>query len=128
MNTKLLKIFLIFIMMFYVFNCVFSISYAEDGGGSWESTLTELDGSTDSTKASEKVRNVMTTIMTVVKIVGIAVAIVILLVIAMKYMVAAPGDKADIKKSLIPYLIGAIIIFGAIGILQIIESISQAIK
>ncbi len=47
-----------------------------------------------------------------------------LLVVAMKYMTAAPGEKADIKKSAVAYVVGAITLFAVTGILGIIEEFS----
>ena len=46
----------------------------------------------------------------------------------MKYMMAAPGDKADIKKSAITFVIGAIVVFGAIQLLELISLFSKTIK
>ena len=45
-----------------------------------------------------------------------------LAVLAMKYMSAAPGEKATIKKHAAVYIVGAIVLFGAAGILNIIET------
>lgn len=45
-------------------------------------------------------------------------------VLAMKYMTAAPSEKADIKKHAIPFVVGAIIMFSVSGILGIIQKFS----
>lgn len=82
----------------------------------------------DSTNSVEQVNNLVATIITSIRIVGVAVAVVILLVLAMKYMTAAPGDKADVKKGLITYVIGACVFFGVVGILEIINNFATAIK
>ena len=121
--SKAIRFLIFFLMIIYILftfsNAVFATGSGTMDPSQFEDKENPIDEATDSISKN---------IIGVLRIVGATVAIVILLVIAMKYMVAAPGDKADIKKSLIPYLIGAIIIFGAIGILQIIESISHAIK
>lgn len=57
----------------------------------------------------------------IVRIVGMCIAVTLLLVVAIKYMSAAPGDKADIKKASFAYVVGAVILFGAVGILGIIN-------
>ena len=49
------------------------------------------------------------------------IAVIMLIVLAMKYMLAAPGDKADIKKHAVVYVVGAVILFSVSGILKIIE-------
>ena len=43
-------------------------------------------------------------------------------------MVAAPGEKADIKKSSIQYVVGAIVLFGVVGILTIISNFATAVQ
>ena len=82
----------------------------------------------DNTDTTNKVNKITGTVITSIRIIGIAVAIVMLLTVAMKYMTAAPGDKADIKKSAIQYVVGAIVLFGVVGILEIINTFSSGIK
>ncbi len=83
---------------------------------------------TDTTGTSDKVNTITATIITSIRVIGICVAIVMLLTVAMKYMTAAPGDKADIKKSAIQYVVGAMVLFGVVGILGIINKFSSGIK
>ena len=45
----------------------------------------------------------------------------------MKYMMSAPGDRADIKKHAVHYVISALILFGVSGILTIISEFAKAI-
>ena len=47
------------------------------------------------------------------------------LILAIKYLVAAPSEKADIKKSAIPYAVAAVILFTAVNILAVIQEWSQ---
>lgn len=62
------------------------------------------------------------------RIVCATIAVVVLLVISMKYMLSAPGDRADIKKHAVHYVIGATILFGASGILGIIGKFAEVVK
>ena len=71
--------------------------------------------------------NTLGTAISIARIVGVGIAVVILMVIACKYMMAAPGDRADIKKNAVPYVIGAIVLFGTTGILGIIADIAEVI-
>jgi nitric oxide reductase large subunit len=82
----------------------------------------------DTTDTDKKINNITATVITVVRIIGVAIAIVMLLVIAMKYMTAAPGEKADIKKSAIVYVVGAVVLFGATALLGIIAEFSKGIQ
>ena len=55
-----------------------------------------------------------------VKIAGMILAVVILIVIGIKYMIGSAEEKAEYKKTMIPYLIGAVLIFAASALAQII--------
>lgn len=50
------------------------------------------------------------------------IAIIMLIVIATKYMIAAPAEKADLKQHVVVYLFGALLLFAGAGILTLIES------
>lgn len=82
----------------------------------------------DTTNTTEKINPIMATVITAIRVAAVAIAVVMLLVIAMKYMTAAPGDRADIKKSAIVYVVGAIVLFGVTQILSIISNFALAIK
>lgn len=79
------------------------------------------------TSASDKVTTVISVIITIIRIVGVTIAIVMLLAIAMKYMTAAAGEKAEIKKSAVQYVVGAVVLFGAVGILGIVNDFAKNI-
>ena len=57
-------------------------------------------------------------IVNIITWVGIIVAIIVLLVLGIKYMMGSAAEKAEYKKTMIPYLVGAVLIFGASGIVQ----------
>ncbi len=48
-----------------------------------------------------------------IQAVGIIVSVGILVVLGIKYMMGSAEEKADYKKSMIPYLVGAILVFAA---------------
>jgi len=47
------------------------------------------------------------------KAIGTIIAVAILIVLGIKYMMGSAEEKAEYKKTMIPYLIGAILIFAA---------------
>ena len=118
------KITIICIALLIVISTCFTAVYATDNFnvGAFEnkagSGLTNVKGF---------VNNTAKTIITSLRIICVSVAIVILLVIAMKYMTSAPGDRADIKKHAVHYVISAVILFGVTGILTIISNVAGAI-
>ena len=60
---------------------------------------------------------------TVVSTIGSVASVVALIVIGIKYMLGSVEEKADYKKSMMPYFIGAVCVFAASGITGIIYKI-----
>lgn len=75
----------------------------------------------------DKIDTLGSTILAVVQTVGISVAIITLVVIGIQYMVAAPEKKADIKGRMIPFVIGAVIMFAASALLSIVAKFAKII-
>ena len=67
------------------------------------------------------------TILGVVQIVGTIAAVVILVIIGIKYMMGSAQEKAEYKKTMIPYIIGAVLIFAASNIAQIVYNWANTI-
>lgn len=59
------------------------------------------------------IQNFSASIINVVSIVGSAAAIITLIILGIKYMMGSAEEKAEYKKTMIPYLVGAILVFGA---------------
>lgn len=76
----------------------------------------------DDANVGNTISKVIGTIIFVCQLVGMGVAIIMLLVIAIKYIAASPNDKAEIKKHLVVYIVGAVLLFAASGILQLIKT------
>lgn len=82
----------------------------------------------DNSGAAKSVNNILGAILTIVQVVGTGVAVIMLVVLAIKYISAAPGDKADIKKHAVVYVVGAVVLFAASGILQIVKNFASNIS
>ena len=72
-------------------------------------------------KISDTISNTTNAILSTVQLVGTVVAVIMIMVIAIKYFSAAPGEKAELKKKLVVYIVGAVILFAATGIIQIVK-------
>lgn len=118
---KVLIIFISIMLMFFTVQCI--ISQAADDIYSEVSTLATTsvtNGAVDATN------NIAGSVISIAKVVCAGVAIIMITVIAMKYMMAAPSEKADIKKHAVVYIVGAVIMFAATGILTIIQNFAVA--
>ncbi|MBQ2916910.1 MAG: hypothetical protein IJE59_01845 [Clostridia bacterium] len=59
-------------------------------------------------------------ILGIIRVVGTIVAVGMLMIIGIKYMIGSAEEKAAYKKSLLPYIIGAILIFAASSLADLI--------
>ncbi len=57
--------------------------------------------------------------------VGIFVAAIVGTIIGIKFMLVSPDEKANLKKDLIPYIVGTVIILGALGIWKLAVGIFE---
>lgn len=102
---------------------------APQTGGSgfdWNSKKTEMMTKEGDKAVTDPINKIAGTAITVTQVISIGVAIIMLIVLAMKYMSSAPGDRAEIKKHAVPFVVGAFVLFGASGILTLIQEISKA--
>ena len=82
----------------------------------------------DDSGVALSVKEIIQSILTITQVIGVGVAVIMLIVLAIKYISAAPGDKAEIKKHMVVYVVGAIILFAASGILEIIKRFANMVK
>ena len=73
-----------------------------------------------------EVVNLGKTIVTIMQTVGIVVAVVVLLILGVKYMIGSAEEKAEYKKTMIPYLVGAILIFASTTIVNVVYNIANS--
>lgn len=100
--------------------CMQSTVFATDAVGS-ELTVQPGDIKATASDASNSAKNVAGQILGIVQVIAVAVAVIMLIVLAIKYISSAPNDKAEIKKHAVIYVVGAVLLFGAAGILQLIQ-------
>lgn len=79
----------------------------------------------NSSADTSKVVNLGATIVTIMQTVGIVVAVVVLLILGIKYMMGSAEEKAEYKKTMIPYLVGAILIFASTTIVNVVYNIAN---
>ena len=64
-------------------------------------------------------------IVSFIQIIGVVMSVVVLVVLGIKYMMGSVEEKADYKKTMIPYLVGAFMVFSISTIPQIIYKIVE---
>lgn len=63
----------------------------------------------------------------VIQTLGSAISLIALIVLGIRYMMGSVEEKAEYKKTLLPYALGALMVFGISNLLSIVYDISQGI-
>lgn len=92
---------------FFVFFLIF-ITYMSSYAFGF--SINELDGSGASVSEIEKVGN---GILEIISLIASGISIIAIIILGIKYMMGSVEEKAEYKKTLVPYIIGAICVFGA---------------
>ena len=90
-------------------------------------TPNQLVANSNATGATE-VQNFGQNIMGVINTVGVVIAVIILMILGIKYMMGSAEEKAEYKKTMIPYLVGAILIFAASTIANVVYQFANGLN
>lgn len=83
---------------------------------------------TQGTEATKGVADFGNTILGIVSTAASVLAVIILIVLGIKYMMGSAEEKAEYKKTLLPYFIGALFVFGAGIITSIIFNMAGGLS
>ena len=100
-------------------------------GGTTESVVDPIEDPTYFTPIpgnSEKLTSIGKTILAVINVVGVVVAVVALGIIGLRYMFGSVEERANYKETMIPYIIGLVMLGGITTIVNIIYNIASKIE
>ena len=104
MKKNVVKIVnILFIAMIIIFastNCFYSFA----------TTPGEITGN-DNPTGSTELTDLGNDVVGVLRIVGIVLSVVIIIILGIKYMMGSAEEKSEYKKSMMPYIVGAALIF-----------------
>ena len=112
MNTKkgLMIVGILLILSIFVLSTLcFADDYPPD---SFKGKITTTD--------TTKVQTSGGKIVGLIRVVGTIASVGMLIVLGIKYLMGSAEERAEYKKTLFPYFIGAILIFGASNLTQVI--------
>ena len=118
-TIKLLSVLLVAIMIIISTTSVFAANF-DDVTKSMNAHVNDID--------SEKITTTGGGIMGILQVVGMVIAVIILIVIGIKYMMGSAQEKAEYKKTFIPYIVGAILIFAASALAGVVVNFANSIK
>ncbi len=66
-------------------------------------------------------------IVKIVSTIGSVISVIVLIVLGIKYMMGSAEEKAEYKKTLLPYIIGAALVFAASTIASVVFNFASSI-
>ena len=113
-KKTIVKVMSVALMVAMIALCINNVALATD---------TIPSGTTSNTSGTFS--RILSVILGITQVIGMAIAVIMLIVLAIKYISTAPGEKAEIKKYAVVYIVGAIVLFAASGILEIIKQFAK---
>lgn len=87
-------------------------------------SINDVQGNNLPADTQNKIDNFGQGLIGIISTVGSIISVIVLIILGIKYMLGSTEEKAQYKKSLLPYAIGALILFGASGIAGAIYNIA----
>ena len=120
MNTKTMKILTMVFSIIAVVSMLSTVVFAADAAITPDSLTATYEGTGEISTVGGKLMGILQTV-------GVVVAVVILMVLGIKYMMGSAEEKAEYKKTMMPYIIGALLIFGATTIANMVYNFANGL-
>ncbi len=120
MNKKVKTIINVFLILIVLSSIFLNVAvFAANGAPN----PTKFKGSSNAdTSGIEKIGN---QVITIVSTIGSVASVIVLIVLGLKYMMGSAEEKAEYKKTLMPYVIGAGMVFAASAIAGVIYQFTK---
>ena len=127
MSTKTMKILTFIATVLIALTMLSTVVFAAvDSDG----VINQMQKENINASQSQQLSSLGGKVLSALQIIGFIAGVVILVVLGLKYMMGSLEEKAEYKKTMIPYLVGAIIVIAAPtlakGIFSMIQSLGQS--
>ena len=125
-NIKKMIVSILVLMLVFTLFAEFTNNYTYASTGLEQGKNEKFEN--DNPPAKESLNKARDTVVTIARVISSALAIIMLMVLGMKYIISSPGDRADVKKHAVVYVVGAFILFAVPGIIGILIDIGEKIN
>ena len=119
---KIISSILIISVILILFN--FKATYATDITDG-TSVISAMEGSSDMSSSDNSIGDIINTVIGLLQVAGTGIAVVIVSFLGIKYLLASPSEKADTKKSILPIVIGCVLLFGAVNLMAAVSDFAD---
>ena len=120
MKRKIFFILIIFVLMICSTHIVQATTISDIIQGA-DGFITS--GSSTDVIATDKLKSASDIIYNILLILGTIIAVIVGVVLGIQFIMGSVEQKAKVKDSLIPFIVGCVVIFGAFGIWKLVITI-----
>lgn len=112
----------------FIFVCILIMSFFVGLINSYASDVEGIIGAMNGTSQiatdGNRIRTTLNNVIGLIQIAGTGISVVMVTMLGIKYILASPSEKADVKKQIAPMLIGCVLVFGAVNLVAIVADFS----
>ena len=124
---KKLKIFFVIALILMLIISITNITYASEWLSDPRENPESFSPGSDGVSGATKVQDIGNRIIGIFQLIGTLASVIVLIVIGIKYMAGSIEERAEYKKTMMPYVIGALLVFGITNILGIVSNITDGL-
>lgn len=90
--------------------------------------ISSMEGTSDMATDGNGIKNALNNVIGLIQVAGTGISVVVVTMLGIKYLLASPSEKADVKKQIAPILIGCVLLFGAVNLVAIVADFALVLK
>lgn len=119
--------FLSISVILFVMYCAFSNYIVCADSTSDDFNPYEYDPTSTTSEGDTKLLAIGNDIIGQIQLIGSVVSVIAIIIIGIRYMLGSVEEKAQYKETMMPYLIGAVLVFGITNVLAIVSELAKSI-
>lgn len=82
--------------------------------------ISSMEGTSEMATDGDGIKSAINNVIGLIQVAGTGISVVVVTMLGIKYLLASPSEKADVKKQIAPILTGCVLLFGAVNLVAII--------
>ncbi len=127
---KIISIILIMsiLNMFFITIKSYAEGTTDQGISEVIEAMKETSNPSSMENSDSNTKNLINSVIGILQFVGSGISIIVITIMGLKYLLAAPSEKAEVKKMAIPIIIGCVLLFGAVNLVGAIEDFTTVLS
>lgn len=125
MKKKIIPFMILVICIINIYTCVQADTSIKDSMSGADSFISAGQNSNMIVVDKAELKGASDSIFNILLLAGMIIAVILSSILGIKFMIGSVEEKAQVKETLIPFVIGCIVVFGAFTIWKIFVTIGN---